>query len=864
MSANTKSRSRFLFSVLSHRRLSLRTELILLLGALVVAATSTLSWIAYNTSRAIIERNAAREVGIIANARRQALLQELNAEKERAAALLKTISLGCEPAETWCLRKVLSDYVATGGAVAARLEYGGRNPITIGKRTAGLATAAPPGNELARFDFDNSGRAYYVIGGHLSADEDATVMLLGDIQQVERIFEDRYGLGRSGETFLIDTQRRFLTPHRYPYPPAAERPDGARALRLCLQGSDSEVLDRDYRSVPVIHGFRHVPEVGGACVIAQIDQAEAFAPATELRNRTVFISSAFALLAITGSIVFAQLLSRPIGRLEDRARALRTGDYDSAVPLGGPSEIRTFARTFQSMARYLKSSRAALLDSTERMTDILESLSEGFCAFDNDGKCTYANTRAATLSRTSRDRLLGRTVWELLPADISATVRDLLDQAFTRRGPVQFEQYYAPFDSWFEINAYPTRDGVTVFGRDISERKRFNQRLQQMQKLESLGVLAGGIAHDFNNLLTGILGNASLALDELPATGPLHDDLQRVVDAAQRAGALTRQLLAYAGKARFVIEPINLSDLVRAISELIQSSIPKTVDLRLQLDPNVPMINGDAAQMQQLIMNLVINGAEAIGDTAGTVAVSTSAKDVDEIYLQQSFASSEIAPGEYVLLDITDTGIGMDHATIARIFDPFFSTKFAGRGLGLAAVLGIVRGHKGALRVYSSPGQGTTFKVLLPVTRSATPKVDAPPSIDLQGSGTVLVIDDEALVRQMASTALTHYAYDVITAENGRHGVELLRQHADKISVVLLDITMPLMSGEETLCAIHAICPAVPVILCSGYHEVEFEERFAEQGAAGFLQKPFTAAYLAERVKTILLKANGCRGLDEN
>lgn len=857
-----KRRARSPLSLWIQEGLSLRTELILLLGALVVAATGSLSSIAYSTSRSIIERNAAREVGIIANARRQALLQELNAEKERAAALLKTISLGCEPAETWCLRKVLSDYVATGGAIAGRLTYEGKTPIAVGKRTAALAAAAPRDDELARFDFDISRQPYYVTGAHLEvAGKTAEVMLLGDIRQVDRIFADRYGLGRSGETFLTDTQARFLTPPRNP--PAGERPDGDHAIRLCLEGHDSEVLDRDYRNLPVIHGFRHVPEIGGACVIAQIDQAEAFAPATALRKRTAIISFILAVLAITGSIVFAQLLSRPIGRLEGRARALQRGDYDSPVPLGGPSEIRTFAQTFQSMAQSLKDSRTALLASTERMSDILESLSEGFCAFDHQWKCTYANTRAATLSRTSREYLLGRTIWELLPADLSANVRGLIEQAFLQRVPAQFEQYYAPFDSWFEINAYPTRDGVAVFGRDISERKRFNQRLQQIQKLESLGVLAGGIAHDFNNLLTGILGNASLALDELPTTGELHDDLQRVVDAAQRAAALTRQLLAYAGKGRFVIEPINLSDIVRAISELIQSSVPKTVELRLQLDPNLPMINGDAAQMQQLIMNLVINGAEAIGGNTGVVTVSTSAKEVDHIYLEQSFASSAISPGEYVLLDITDTGVGMDDVTMARIFDPFFTTKFAGRGLGLAAVMGIVRGHKGALRVYSSPGKGSAFKVLLPVTRAAAVKRDPAPAINLQGKGTVLIIDDEALVRQMASTALSHYGYKVISAENGPRGIELLRQNADAVSIVLLDMTMPLMSGEETLRELRAISPAVPVILCSGYHEVEFEKRFADQGSAGFVQKPFTSAYLAERVKTVLMKVAGGRGQDE-
>src|ERR1700730_4250403 len=355
--------------------LSLRTELILLLGAVVVAATASLGSIAY-TSRAIIEGSAAREVEVIAYARGQPLIQELNAQNERAAALLKTVSLGCEPAETWCLRKVLADYVATGGATAARLAYSGHAPITAGKDTGRLAAISVfARNELAHFDLDAQGRSYYVIQARAFLGRgESVVTLLGDMRLVDRIFQHRYGLGQSGEIFLTDVQGRFLTPHRYPAPQPAQRPGGDRAIRLCLNGSDSEMLDRDYRDVPVIHGFRHIPEIGGGCVIAQMDQAEAFAPANALRKRAALVSLLLAAMAVIGSILFAQLLSRPIGKLENRARSLQAGDYDSPVPVAGPSEVRMFAQTFQSMARSLKDSRTALLNSSEQMSDILESM----------------------------------------------------------------------------------------------------------------------------------------------------------------------------------------------------------------------------------------------------------------------------------------------------------------------------------------------------------------------------------------------------------------------------------------------------------------------------------------------------------
>jgi len=840
--------------------LSLRTQLILLLVALVLIATASLGSLSYSSSRAIIEGGAVREVAVVANAREQALIREISGQKSRAEALLKTVNLGCEPDETWCLRKVLSDFVATGGATAAQLVYRGRPSIMVGFGAADLnRVPLSEGDDIARFDRDVSGRPYYVVGAQIvSEDGEITLKLRGDMRRIDQIFQDRYGLGQTGETFLTDAQGNFLTPLKYRAPANGERPDGDRAVHMCLAGSDSEVLDKDYRNVPVIHGFRHVRETGGGCVMAQIDQAEAFAPFNSLRKRLAAVSGLLAALAIACSLLFAHFLSRPINKLEDRARSLQSGDYDSAVPSGGPSEVRMFAQTFQSMASSLKDSRQALLRSSEQMTDILESMSEAFCAFDHEWKCTYANARAAELTRTPREQMLGKTLWEVLPAAISAEVSAPLQQASEGRTPAQFEQYYAPFDAWFEINAFPTRDGLAVFGRDISERKRFNERLQQTQKLESLGVLAGGIAHDFNNLLTGIMANASMILEDLPTGSPLNGEVQKVVEATERAAILTRQLLAYAGKAKFVIEPLSLSEAVRKIAKLIRSSLPKTVELRLDLQPELPAIDADPAQIQQLVMNLVINGAEAIGEEKpGTVVVTTAVKDVDATYLQQTFGSGDIAPGRYVLLEVDDTGSGMDEATLSRIFDPFFTTKFAGRGLGLAAVMGIVRGHKGGLRVYSVPGKGSSFKVLLPASTSVpSSREAAATTLDLRGSGTILVIDDEEFVRQIAKSALTRYGYSVITAQNGQEGIELLQKSGDSVSLVLLDMTMPVMSGEDTLTKLRTMRPGLPVIFCSGYHEANVERRYADQELAGFIQKPFTAAYLAEQIKAALTKRN--------
>ena len=390
---------------------------------------------------------------------------------------------------------------------------------------------------------------------------------------------------------------------------------------------------------------------------------------------------------------------------------------------------------------------------------------------------------------------------------------------------------------------------------DIHDQKHLEEHLRHTAKLESLGVLAGGVAHDFNNLLVGILGNASLALEIVSGSSPVRGMLQDVVDASERAANLTKQLLAYAGKGRFVIAPIDLSQLVDEISNLIRASVPPHVQFRLDLAKGIAFVEGDSAQLQQVIMNLVINGAEAIEEgKPGIVLVTVKEQEVDEFYLAQAFAGEKIKPGRYVSLEVHDNGSGMDEAIMTRMFEPFFTTKFTGRGLGLAAVLGIVRGHGGALKVYSTPGNGTTFKVLWP----ASPEIGRSeerilPVPDTTDTGTVLVIDDEELIRKTLKSTLERYGFQVILAENGGEGVDLFRAIGHKVSVVILDMTMPVISGEETFRRLKSIRPNVRVVLSSGYNEVETVQRFTGKDLAGFLQKPYTAETLIARVRETML-----------
>jgi CheY-like chemotaxis protein len=293
------------------------------------------------------------------------------------------------------------------------------------------------------------------------------------------------------------------------------------------------------------------------------------------------------------------------------------------------------------------------------------------------------------------------------------------------------------------------------------------------------------------------------------------------------------------------------------MTTLVRTSIPRTVELRLDLASDLPAVEGDRGQLQQLIMNLVINAAESFPkDQGGSVVVSTTVRSIDRESEVEVTAGAGIQPGVYVAIEVQDNGGGMDPETQSKIFDPFFTTKFSGRGLGLSAALGIVRGHKGSIGVRSSPGQGTTFQVLLPASPRPATKAGAPAAnSDLRGTGTILVADDEVFVRRAAKSALERQGYRVLLAENGREAVDLLREGGAEVSLVLLDLTMPVLGGEEALRELRRVRPDVRIVLSSGFNEAESIQRFAGQRLSGFIQKPYTAAQLAEKVKTVLESA---------
>ncbi|MGH7526434.1 MAG: hybrid sensor histidine kinase/response regulator, partial [Gemmatimonadales bacterium] len=356
-----------------------------------------------------------------------------------------------------------------------------------------------------------------------------------------------------------------------------------------------------------------------------------------------------------------------------------------------------------------------------------------------------------------------------------------------------------------------------------------------------------------NNLLTGILGNASLALHTMPRGSPAARMVSEVVKASRRAAALTGQLLAYAGKGQFQVEPVDLAKLVHDIGGLLRASLPKKVCVELDAGDALPLVKADPSQLQQVIMNLVINGAEAIGPRSGTVRIRTGVVRLTEADLAVHFPGFDIGPGAYLRLEVSDTGSGMDSDTLARIFDPFFTTKFMGRGLGLAATLGIVRGHKGAIAVHSEPGEGSVFTLVLPAMTTTVDRTEPPPEVEGRwGTEVILVVDDEVVVRRTARAALEGYGYRVLEAADGLEALECFRKRPNDIALALLDMTMPAMSGDEAARQCLRIRPDLPIIASSGYGELEAKRRFSDIPIRGFLQKPYSAEQLIDLVGRLL------------
>ncbi len=546
--------------------------------------------------------------------------------------------------------------------------------------------------------------------------------------------------------------------------------------------------------------------------------------------------------------------------LETRGRGYRTQ--------GGELRVLLISRDVTERVR----THHALRVSEERYRKLAETTHDLVIELDAEGKILYVSSNCLTTLGYTPAELAGTLPFTLLhPDDIERLAESFLIRVASatprHAGTLLRIRHRDGSWRWLEgggVN-YQTAGGetrVVAVVRDVTEqrrvedeRRRLEEWIRQAQKLESLGLMAGGIAHDFNNLLTPILGDASLALMDLPPDSPIRMRLERIQKTAQRAATLTNQLLDYAGRGSPLNEPVDVSGLVAELGELLELTVARKAELHLRLAQDLPPIQADAAQISQVVMNLITNAAEAIAAGGGRIDVASGVVTATRAELERMLLGEGLREGSYVYVEVVDTGCGMTAETRARIFDPFFTTKFTGRGLGLAAVLGIVRAHKAAIEIESSPGLGTRFRVLFPAserTERAAPTGSAPIPSRAVDRGKLLVVDDDPDVLEVASETLARAGFEVLRAEDGATALAIFREHAGEIRAVLLDVNMPDASGEDTFDAIQRIRPDVKVVLVSGYSQDRAARHFTRPERAGFLQKPFLPSTLLEKVRVLL------------
>ncbi|MDB6168326.1 MAG: sensor hybrid histidine kinase [Verrucomicrobia bacterium] len=525
------------------------------------------------------------------------------------------------------------------------------------------------------------------------------------------------------------------------------------------------------------------------------------------------------------------------------------------------------------IAQQVADRTAELTESRRQFSSLLHAL-PGMAyrvAYGEETKIIFVSVGVETLTgHPADDFISGRAHFrDLIHPDDVERVRVATRTALSERREVEVEYRLFARDGmekWvlsrgrglYDENGRPLfLEGLAI---DITARKKaeaaelgMERRLLESQKLESLGLLAGGIAHDFNNILTGILGNASLARLKLGEESPALTNVHKIELASARAAELCQQMLSYSGKSSFLIEPVELSRLVQETLPLLNVSLSSRARLHLDLNPHRAVAQGDATQLRQIVMNLVINAADAMTEHTGDIYVATGARSFPAEFVHSANEGAELPGGQYVFLEVRDNGCGMTPETMARIFDPFFTTKFAGRGLGLAAVRGIVRGHHGALHVVSKPGKGSTFTLLLPPgAGQPVPETKETPGAAAVYTGNVLVIDDEAPVRDAAAELLKTFGFSVVTAQDGAEGIAQFALNPPGYALVLLDLTMPTLSGEETLTTLRAIAPEVRVLLISGYSENSRVTRLTGAGPLRFMQKPFTREDLERKLHELL------------
>jgi len=584
-------------------------------------------------------------------------------------------------------------------------------------------------------------------------------------------------------------------------------------MRRALAGIEGLMKGTDYRGVPVLAAYTPVRGINWG-VVVKMDMSEVRAPF--IRAGLYSILACLILVGLGAFVIYR--MGVPIAKSIEESSLLYRGMFDStadAVLLLDPAlKILDVNISAQNLLGNIQGSFNQIVEK-----DSLAPLRASIIAVADAG----VGTIQANIHR--RDGLV-------FPAEVKIT----------------------PMKGNRSAN-------ILVSIRDLTERIRAEEsrlkmeiNMQHTQKLESLGVLAGGIAHDFNNLLMAILGNADLAQLEIPAGGPGRQRIENIIAATHRAAELSQQMLAYSGHGKFVVERLDITAVVQDICQLIEVSLSKKAVITYNLKKGLPLFEADAVQLRQVVMNLVMNASEAIGDKSGRISLISGAMECDRNYMDSVSTKDELPEGMYVYLEVSDTGCGMSEEVKSKLYDPFFTTKFTGRGLGMSAVLGIMRGHKGTIKVYSEVGRGTTIKVLFPAIRdtSAAAESELQKKNTWTGEGKILLADDDETIRVVVKAMLEGLGFSVETAVDGRDCLEKYRRSGAHFTAVIVDLTMPHMGGEEVFSGIRQIDKGARVILSSGYNEQEVISRFVGKGLAGFLKKPYRREELQAKLKEVL------------
>ncbi len=516
--------------------------------------------------------------------------------------------------------------------------------------------------------------------------------------------------------------------------------------------------------------------------------------------------------------------------------------------------------------RAVNESAKVLKESEKRYRSLFESMKEGLAIHRlSPGESAPfptmqvldVNPNCLAILQLDRQAVLGRDSFAIFGPGFLEHCSEF-QRVEAREGFATFDLTLPGRDRLYAVQVFsPAKGQIATLFEDITDRREAeNERLNlerqllHTQKLESLGILSGGIAHDFNNLLAAMQSYLNLVQMKVDPQSPAFQYLESMERVVHRATDLTRQMLAYSGKSRFVIKQHSLNQVIEDMNDLLKVTIPKKILLNLDLAPLLPPFEADAAQIQQLILNLLTNASDAIGDQEGVIRITTRSLRLGVGDLAKDFQGQALEAGAFVALEVSDTGCGMSPEVQTRIFDPFFSTKSLGRGLGLSAIQGILRGHHAGLRIDSQQGQGTTFKVFFRASALAMEEKNqalAPARQRLEG--TVLLVDDEMMITDSVSAMLESMGLKVLIAHDGRQAVKAFQQERAAIDLVLMDLTMPHLDGLEAARLIHRLDPRMPVILSSGYSEHDSIQEGTGEKAVGFLQKPYTLQALYEAMR---------------